>query len=334
MPRTIDITLLDHLQSGQTTTCFILKVTPVTPGYAPYGAAMTNRPVKYDDGTGELLYSAIVGMQLTSLSSSSDLSVDNAENESLMPEFDFPISEADIIAGVYDFAEFDLYLVNYRDLTPGRHHHVQSGTLGRVTVRDGGLSLVEELRGLSDQLKQSLCTKDSLSCRAIFGSGAIGSGAAVEEQYPCGFDADSLLVPGEVDSVGVESSITFTADAGLVVGENDLALGIVKWLTGANAGRTDEAEGNTVGNGVTKAVITLAFPTLFPVQAGDTFETRGGCSKIARDDVRGCKQWFGAQWVEHFRGEPDIPIGDAGAIDTPGASSGAGQGGATYEELE
>lgn len=329
MPRTIDITLFDHIKTGRTTTCYILKITPVTPGYAPYGVAMTNRPVPYNDGTGDMIYSAIVGMQLTSLASSSDLSVDNAENESLMPEFDVPISEADIIAGVYDFAQFDLYLVNYKDLTTGRHIHVQSGTLGRVTVRDGGLSFVEELRGLSDQLKQSLCTKDSLSCRAIFGSGAIGSGAAVEEQYPCGFDADSLLVAGTVASVGLESSITFTAAPGLVVAEDELALGIVKWLTGANAGRTDEVESNTAGG-----VITLAFPSLFPVQTGDTFETRGGCNKIARDDVRGCKRWHAAQWVNNFRGEPDIPIGDAGVLETPGASSGAGQGGATYEAIE
>jgi len=328
MPRTIDITLLNHVKTGQTTTCYLLKVMPVTPGYAPYGAALTNRPVKYDDGTGELVYSAIVGMQLTSLASSADLSVDNAENESLMPEFDFPISEADIAAGVYDFAEFALYLVNYKDLTPGRHVHVQSGTLGRITVRDGGLSFVEELRGLSDQLKQSLCQKDSLSCRAIFGSGTIGSGAAVEEQYPCGFDADSLLAAGTVASVGLESNITFTAGPGLVVDEDELALGIVKWLTGANAGRTDEVESNTAGG-----VITLAFPSLFPVQTGDTFETRGGCNKIARDDVRGCKRWHAAQWVNNFRGEPDIPIGDAGVLETPGASSGAGQGGSTYEEF-
>lgn len=329
MPRVIDITLKNHIGSGRTTTCCILKITPVTPGYPPYGAAMTNRPITYNDGTGPLLYSAIVGMQLTSISSSADLSVDNAENESLLPEYDFPIKEADIIAGVYDFAKFDLYLVNYKDLTPGRHGHMQSGTLGRVTVRDGGLSFVEELRGLSDQLKQSLCHKDSLACRAIFGSGAIGSGAPVEEEYPCGFDATTLLVAGSVSAVGAESSITFAPGPGQIVTKDQLALGIVKWVTGANAGRTSEVEGNTAGGEV-----TLAFPAMFPIKPGDTYLARGGCNKIARDDVRGCKRWHGAQWVNNHRGEPDIPIGDAGAIETPGASSGAGQGGATYEGLE
>lgn len=328
MPRTIDLTLMSHINTGRTTTCYILKITPVTPGYAPYGAAMTNRPVTYDDGTGPLVYAAIIGMQLTSISSSADLSVDNAENESLMPEYDFPISEADIIAGVYDFAKFDLYLVNYKDLTPGRHILAQSGTLGRVTVREGGLSFVEELRGLSDQLKQSLCQKDSLSCRAIFGSGAIGSGADVEEEYPCEFNVDSLLISGSVSLVGFESTTTFTSNPGFPATAGQLSLGVIKWLTGANAGRTEEVEDNTVAG-----VITLAFPAMFPIQPSDTFEARGGCSKIARDDVRGCKRWWAAQWVKHFRGEPDIPIGDSGSIETPGASSGAGQGGATYEAL-
>lgn len=328
MPRIIPLQMKSHLESGRTTTCYLLRIAPVTPGYAPYGAAMLDKSVTYDDGAGPLLYSAIIGMRLSTISTSSDLGVNNAESEGLLPEYDFPISEADIVAGVYDFAKFDLYLVNYKDLSIGSHVLMQSGTLGRVSVLNNGLSFVEELRGLTDQLKQSLCEKDSLSCREIFGSGAIGSGAAIESETPCGFDVSSLLVAGTVSAVGAENTVTFTV-GGFSGAADSLALGVLKFTTGANAGRTYEIEGNTP-----TGIITLAFPASFPVQIGDACTYRPGCNKQARDALNGCKRWWGAQWPNHFRGEPDIPIGDAGSIETPGASSSPGQGAPTHEAIE
>lgn len=188
MGRPISISLQDHLRSNATTTCLLMWITPRTPGYSGYGVAMLDRTVRYDHGTGERPYSAIIGFQPTTILQTSDLAVSNAEATGLMPEFDVPVSEEDIIAGVYDFAEFEVYLVDYEALVPGSGLVVAGGTLGRVTVQDIGLSIVNELRGLTDPLKQSLCQKDSLTCRAIFGSGAIGSGADVEELFPCGFD--------------------------------------------------------------------------------------------------------------------------------------------------
>ncbi len=327
MARTIPIALQDHLETGATTNCYLIRIDPVTPGYASFGAALLDRDVIYDDGDGPLTYSAIVGMQPSTLLSRADLSVDGGEAKGLLPEFDFPISETDIIAGVYDFAEYTLYMVNYEDLAAGRVI-MSAGTLGQFKVVDYGLSFVEELRGLSDPLKQSCCEKDSLSCRATFGSQPIGTlGAEYTERFPCGFDATSLLISFTVTSVGLETNITFT-DSALVAATDLFSPGIMKWDTGANAGRSYEVESNT-----NTGTVTLAYPTAFPIQEGDTGKIRRDCNKQARDVSKGCKSHWGADWVNHFRGEPDIPIGDAGAMETPGASASPGGGGANFEPI-
>lgn len=329
MPRPISTPLADHLSGGETTTCLIMWVTPITPGYAAYGVAMLDTEVRYDHGNGERLYSAIIGFQPTSLIQSADLSVNNADATGLMPEFDVPISEADIIAGVYDFAEYVVYLVDYENLVVNSGLVVASGAFGRVTVDNFGLSIVNELRGLTDPLKQTLCEKDSLTCRAIFGSGAISSGAEVEQMFPCEFPLSTITVAGTVESVGLETSLTFTLAGTPDLDEDQLQDGMVKWVTGANAGRRYEIESNTAAG-----TITLAFPAAFPIAENDELEYRPGCNKIARDDVRGCKRWFGTEWPLHFRGEPDIPIGDEGQMGTPGASSGPGQGGVVHTSFE
>lgn len=326
MPRYIPIELQDHLDSGQTTVTYLLRVDPRTPGFASYGVTLLNRDVTYNDGGGELTYLAAIGMQPSAVIGTADLAVDNAEIAHLLPEFDIPVSEADIRAGAYDYARFRLMLVNYEDLTQG-HVTLHEGTIGQVTIRSDGLSYVNELRGLSAELRQSICEKDSLTCRATFGSQpADGPINGPIERFPCGYPAETLLIEGEVDEVGFESTLTFRVTPGSEWGEDSFAPGIVKFLTGLNAGRTFEISSNTADGW-----IDLSHDTPFPIQVGDELVYRVDCTKVARDAEKGCLRHWGSEWVLHFRGEPDIPIGDAGAMETPGASSGPGQGGYTSE---
>lgn len=322
MGRSIPILLQDHLDSGETTTCLLLKVIPVDPLYPPYGVTTLDQDVLYDDGDGLTRYRAAIGADPTSLQGSANLSVDNAQSTGLLPEFDVPISEVDIRAGVYDFARFSLYMVNYRDLSQG-HITLKSGTIGQVTIDDDGLSYVNELRGLSAELKQSICEKDSLICRAIYGSQPVGSVTpGPVQRYPCGKDATLELVSFTVSAVGLENTLTFTASP-FALDDDALNPGIVVWSTGQNAGKTYEIDTNT-----SAGVITLGHETAFPIELGDTGMYRPDCTKRARDEDKGCMapHHWGDDWVLHFRGEPDIPIGDAGAMESPGASSRPGQG--------
>lgn len=329
MGRHIPIALQSHLDGGATTTCLLMKVIPVTPGYAAYGVTGLDRDVRYDDGFGSLKYSAAVGMQPSSVQFRGDMSVDNAESMALMPEFDVPISEADIRAGVYDFAQFVIYLVNYRDLSAG-HVTINAGTLGQNTIDANGLSIVNELRGLIAQLKQSVCEKDSLTCRAPFGSQPIGSeipGPQVRRGW-CGYNAEALFVEAAVASVGLENTVTFTVTPATGLTTDSLSPGMVEWITGMNAGRSREIDSNTAGG-----QITLRFPTDFPVQESDQLRYRPNCNQHARDAAKGCAHWWGAEWPLHVRAEPDIPIGDAAQLETPHASSGPGMGAPVFEPI-
>lgn len=305
MPRTIPSQLADHLAGSCHTTCILIKVMPVQPGYAPYGVTTLDRDVVYDDGAGDgpMTYVAAIGAEPSTLTSAADLSVAGGESRGLMPVFDTPVSEADLVAGAYDFAEFSAYLVNYEDLTAGRHILLQSGTLGRNTVTDSGLSFTTELRGLTQALKQTITEKWSLSCRATFGSQPIGTlGATVTERYPCMYDAQSLWRGGGVASVGVETTTSFTAATGLapVFGGTP---GMIRWLTGANTGRTYEVESF---NAATNEIVQT-FPTMFPIAVGDTFEFRDDCPKTPA----ACKARSNWQW---YRGESTIPVSDNGAV--------------------
>lgn len=318
MGRNVPIQLLENLQSGSSTTCLLMRIDPI--GEASFGASLTNKSIIYDDGAGDLVYSAYVGMQPQSILFSGNLAIDNSEFQGLLPEYDFPITEENIQAGVYDDARFTLYLVNYNDLTPGRHVVIDYGTLGKMRTQDG-LSFWEELRGLSQRLKQTICARDSLTCRARLGSQPIGTGGgAYEEREYCGIDLSSYWETGTVLAPGSEPHYSFSVTSPLVEESGDgitdyYAPGMVRWLTGSNAGKEQEIEGNT------STTISLAFRAPFVIQAGDTFQYRRDCNKFARDANKGCPSHWGAEWVNHFRGEPDIPIGDAIANTVPGSTT-------------
>ena len=313
MPRTIPVALQEHLDGDATTTCTLLRVDPVMPGIPSYGAALLDQPVTYDDGNGELVYQAIIGAQPSAIIYSSDLSIDGGNATNLLPEFDFPISEADIMAGAYDFAEYTLYLVNYADLSQG-HVLLSRGTLGRFYVNNDGLSFTHEMRSLAQALKQSITEKWSIGCRATFGSQAAADSntGRIVERFPCNYPADDLWEPGTVVAVGLENNQSFTPTAlSPPFGGNP---GKVRWLTGANAGRENEVDQFDSGG------IGLTFPTAYPIQVGDTFLFRDDCPKTPE----ACK--VRDNW-ENYRGEPNIPVGDAGQIAVPGASAGIGTGG-------
>lgn len=320
MPRHIPYDMLQDLQRGLTTYCLLVRFDPVIPGYSSYGCCLHDQNIVYDDLQSELTYSCVIGMQPSTLISSGDLSIDGGDGAALFPEFDTPISEADLVSGAYDFSRFTAYLIDYRDLTPGRHIQLHSGTTGRATVIDGGLSFFQELRGKAQALMQSITEKWSLGCRATYGSQPGGP-----DRYPCNKDLTADWSSGTVDTVGIESNQSFTTSGVVTLyGGNP---GKVIWTSGANTGRdyeVDEFEEESSG----EITIGLTFPTMFPIQPGDTFDFRDDCPKTpAACKLRG-------NWA-NYRGEPNIPVGDAGQMSVPGASAGLGTGGrVTVSEQE
>lgn len=308
--RVIPIALQAHLDTGATTTTYLMRIDPVSPGFPSVGCTMLDRDVYYDDGDGEIRYAATIGMTPSSLKSTASMGVDNGEMQHLLPEGDMGLSEEVLNGGAYDYARYRIYIVNYENLSQG-HIAFGRGTLGQIRVEDG-LTFWSEVTSQVKQLKVPIVEKGSKTCRATFGSQYHGTpGAEVTERFPCGKDLSTLWVESEVDEVGLESNRTFTA----ALGASDGAYmpGMVRWVTGNNAGRSYEIE-TQIGDEV-----NLSFETMFPIQVGDTFEIRPDCTKW-RDGFNGCKHHFpDGEWRFHYRGEPDIKPADSAGVITPGA---------------
>ena len=303
--RPISIALQDHLYEDGTTMCFLLKIT--ARDGTSMGICGLDRDITYDDGGGDLLYSAPIGLDLSAIESSSTLSVDNSEGIILLADSG-PFSKEQITAGYLDDGEFTVYRINWADHTQG--HYIPpggSGTIGAVTLRDG-VSGVIELRSWPQLLKQNYIDLYSLTCRAVFGSG--GGATNCASWNMCGFDAASLWQSNDVAAVATEEpdrvfDATTTPSATGPNGALTFVPGLVQWQTGNNVGWTSEVEivdGNQ---------IELRFGTPFPIEIGDTFRMRPDCDKT-KDT---CKDDFDN--IPNFRGEWTIPVTDESAQATP-----------------
>lgn len=317
MSRTVPVALQAHLDSGVCTTTTLIRIDPTAPGFPSYGVTLLDKDVTYNDGTSSIVYSSSIGMIPANRQSVSDMGADNSNAEHLIPEFDIPFSEAQLAAGILDFAWYTVYLVNFEDLSMG-HVVLDHGQLGENRIL-AGMTFTTEMTSLAKLLKQSIVEKDSITCRATFGSQPLGTvGADIVERFSCG--KTFTWFSGTVTSVGAETTRTCGA-SGLAQAAGYFTPGMVKWLTGANAGRQSEVEDFASG-----AVISFTFETMFPIVVGDTFQIRTDCIKW-KNGTNGCKDHWGTDWVLHYRGEPSIPVADADAINTPGATVGAGLGG-------
>jgi uncharacterized phage protein (TIGR02218 family) len=266
-----------------------------------------DQPFPYDDGGGELVYEAALGYQASPREHRASLDVDNSDaNILIVSGSDF--TEEKIRAGLLDYAKFWVYRVNF--LQPGHGHYlVEHGTLGAVEAVDGLVGRVE-LRGMSQQLKQSFVELYSITCRATFGS--LSTEGA---RFACNFDTASLWDTANTISAvdSEEPTRIFTASAALSsTGPNgalDFVPGIVKFTGGSNTGLEVEIE-EVVGN-----EITLRFPAPYDITTSDTFDARPDCGKRWQED---CIDRFSNH--EWFRGEPYITAGDEASQQMPGGS--------------
>ena len=121
--KTVSLALADHLGQETTTliTCWKLRCRDST----SFGFTSYDRDIVIDG----LTYKAATGFTPSMIASSSNLAVDNLDVEGMLS--DDAISETDIHAGKYDFAEIEIFQVNYVDLSQGKLN-LRSGWLGQV----------------------------------------------------------------------------------------------------------------------------------------------------------------------------------------------------------
>ena len=293
--KSIPVALQSHLDGDATTLCLLTRI--ACKDGTVIGFADLDVDIAYDDGDGTVTYEAENGgLAPQRLQASSDLTVDNTELQGWVSSSG--ITEAQIRAGLFDYAQVRIYRVNYMDTSDG-HEIVATGTAGETVFSANGWKT--EFRSLVQQLRQPISKLYSLTCRAKFGDAQCGK--------------SFTWVSGTVSSVGTETDRMF--DSG-VSGADDLYnLGVVEWLTGDNAG--GQMEVDDFGSG--EFVLSLAMP--YAIQVGDTFRVRKDCNKEWDDASNGCLFHWAGDRALHFRGEPHIPVADGGASMIPGTEIGS-----------
>lgn len=302
--------LQDHLDQDATTTARLLKI--MLRDGRVFGLSSLDRDLIYDDGRGEVTYTATNGFDATTLSTDLGYTISNAEGFALISDEVEGVDLEDVEAGELDDAEWICYLVNFEDadaagvLTAERHVILDAGDLGEVRVKHG-LVWLPELLSYTMRLKQPVGGVWSRTCRAIFGTPAASPTG-------CGIPLAPLWENGAVTAVGSETNRTFVASLPYPGSPAPpMVPGRVQFLTGDNAGKTfatEEVDGLTV---------TLGDLTAYPIQIGDTYRWRPDCRKRYLEDC--IEVWDNGP---NFKGEPLIPVGDAGSVQAPGAQLGAG----------
>lgn len=303
MSRNVPGPLQAHLDGVATTTTRLLKIT-LKSGFK-YGLSMLDRDIDYNDGGGVVKYVATNGFDPNTLSADVGYSVANTEGFALISNDIEGIELEDIQAGELDDAQWVLYMINFNDLTTGRHVILDAGDLGETSVKYG-MAWTPELLSYIMRLRQPVGSVWSRTCRAIFGSPA-------NTQTGCGIDAEALFVSGSVTAIGTEPNRVFTVSDVQSSPSVIPVPGRLQFLTGANAGKTfavEELDG---------LIVTLAETTNYPVAISDTYRIRPDCRKRYEEDCIGV--WENGP---NFKGEPHIPVGDAISGQTPGAQLGVG----------
>jgi hypothetical protein len=162
----ISAALEAHLSQQALTICRIWRLQlragqALGDGRTVLGFTDWDSDLAYDDGNGSVTYKAATGFAPTSVKSSGNMAVDNVE---VVTQFDSDeISEVDMRAGRYDYAEITLMIVNPKDLTMG-HMILRRGWIGEVAVVDDAFKA--ELRGLTQAFDQDIGELTSQTCRA------------------------------------------------------------------------------------------------------------------------------------------------------------------------
>lgn len=318
MTRTVPAALQSHLDQAATTTCRLIKIKG-NPDFSPvvlFGLCSLDQDIVYDDdsGDGPITYSAANGFDPTAMSADVGFSVANAEAYALLAESVDGVTEDQVRAGALDDAQWTCYLVNFEDLTTGRHVILDAGDVGQVRMKYGTLWM-PELISYAMRLKQPVGGVWSRTCRAVYGEPAVDDlGVPRESQTACGVDLAPLWVMGTVQAVGAETDRTFTGDFVATLPTATYP-GRLQFLTGANAAREYAVED------VTGLVVSLIETTHYPIEAGDTYRIRRDCAKRYQEDCITLNN-NGVQ----FKGEPTIPVGDAAQGQTPGAQLPGGGG--------
>ena len=116
------------------------------------------------------LYKASTGFTRSAIASDATLSADNMEIDGFLD--DESITEDDLRFGLFDYADVEVFAVNWNDLSDGIIR-LRKGVFGEIQVQASGLFKVE-LRGLTQLFAQTVGEIYAPECRTDLGSEKCG----------------------------------------------------------------------------------------------------------------------------------------------------------------
>lgn len=240
-----------------------------------FGFTTHDRPLV----VGGVTYEPAASFNPTNVASGHNLDVDNLTVEGILASD--TITEDDLRAGRWDWAEFRIFMVNWNDLGMGEWK-IRKGHLGEVTVYRQTFQV--ELLGMMEAYSISIVEITTPGCRASLGDARC-----------------KVVMTGYTHTGTIDSSDTdyFTLhDLSRTEPDGYFDEGVITFTSGALDGMAFEVKAYIVGTWFTK--------TPFPYDAaGLTYTMTRGCNR----HFGTCRDTFNN--AVNFRGEPWLRGNDA-----------------------
>lgn len=162
--KALSLALRNHFAGALTSlaTCWkIIRKDGTVLGFTDHDSSLTIEGVKYEASTGYFR---------SAIANSATAAVDNLEVSGFLDSNS--ITELELRNGAFDFAEVEIFAVNWEDLSMGICR-LRYGYFGEVNVRSSGLFTVE-LRGLMQLFSQTVVETIMPECRADLGDHRCG----------------------------------------------------------------------------------------------------------------------------------------------------------------
>lgn len=272
--KSISPSLQAHLDTGATTLAHVWRLTRrdgVVLGFTDHDDDLVLDGVTYE---------AAAGVSASAVESSSGLAVDNLDILGAL--ISDRLGEDDLMAGLFDDAEIEVWRVNWADTD--ERVLMRKGNLGEVTRGATGFSA--ELRGLAHRLNQPTGRLLQYGCDADLGDARCGV----------------ALTPATGTVTFSEEDRVIVADGLGAFAEDHFTRGRLTFTGGANDGAAMEVKLHAMT--AEGAVIELWQAMPRGIAVGDTFEVTAGCDK----QFTTCRAKFGNG--ANFRGFPHMPGND------------------------
>jgi uncharacterized phage protein (TIGR02218 family) len=276
--RAIPAAFADHLGAGATTTCTCWRVTRrdgLVLGFTDH-----DRDLAFAGTT----FAARTGLEAAEASAELGFAVGGGDVSGALVSAG--ITEADILAGRYNDAAVETWLVNWA--APDQRVLVATASIGEIRRADD--AFVAELRGPMHRFDEERGRIYRRTCSADLGDSC------------CRVDLASPAYSASASVAETDGALTLVTDGLGAYRESWLTAGKLVWLSGANAGTAIELKAHRVVGGRAELDLWQRMPA--PITEGDAFRVTAGCDKLFET----CRAKFAN--IANFRGFPHMPGND------------------------